>query len=119
MTRIANYQEMKPLADVRSHDDTWKLGVMPGVDIKPLFKDKQTGMNTMLVRMELGARLPAHYHHDVEQCLMVKGDIRWGELVYEEGDFVVMGKNTPHPEIHTVHGNIMLIMSGHNEFAHA
>ena len=119
MTRIANYQEMKPLADVRSHDDNWKLGVMPGVDIKPLFKDKQTGMNTMLVRMEPGARLPAHYHHDVEQCLMVKGDIRWGELVYEEGDFVVMGKNTAHPEIYTVHGNIMLIMSGHNEFAQA
>jgi len=30
-----------------------------------------------------------------------------------------MDKNTTHPEIYTVHGNIMLIMSGHNEFAHA
>ena len=119
MTRIANYDTMKPLADVRSHDDTWKLSGIPGVDIKPLFKDKQTGMSTYLLRMEPGSHLPAHYHHDVEQCLVVKGDIRWDELVYEEGDFVVMGKDTPHPALHTVHGNILLLMAGHNEFAHA
>lgn len=119
MKRIANYHTMKPLADVRSHDDTWKLSGIPGVDIKPLFKDKQTGISTYLLRMEPGSHLPAHYHHDVEQCLVLKGDIRWDELVYEEGDFVVMGKDTPHPELHTVYGNILLLMAGHNEFAHA
>ena len=51
MKRIANYETMKPLADVRSHDDTWKLSGIPGVDIKHLFRDKQTGMSTYLLLM--------------------------------------------------------------------
>ena len=47
---------------------------------------------------------------------MLKGDIRFGELVYEEGDFVVMGKDTDHPEIHTVNGNLLLLVAGRTEF---
>ena len=50
---------------------------------------------------------------------MIEGDIRWGELVYEKGDFVVMGKSTTHPEIRTETGNVLLIIAGRNEFVHA
>jgi len=119
MSRVAQFEQLKPIADVRRNEDYWAHSGVPGIDIKPLFNEKETGRSTYLVRMEPGARLPAHYHPDAEQCLVLKGDIAWGDIVYEEGDFIVMGKNTHHPEIHTVHGNVLLLISGHNEFDHA
>ena len=119
MTRVAQFEQLKPLADVRRNEDYWVHSGMPGIDIKQLFKEKETGRTTYLLRMEPGARLPGHLHHDAEQCLVLKGDIAWGDIVYEEGDFIVMGKGTHHPEIHTVNGNLLLLISGHTEFDHA
>jgi anti-sigma factor ChrR (cupin superfamily) len=119
MTRVAQFEQLKPVAEVRRNEEYWVNSGVPGVDIKQLFQEAETGRSTYLVRMEPGKRLPAHYHHDAEQCLVLKGDIAWGDIAYEEGDFVVMGKGTHHPEIHTVNGNLLLLISGHNEFGHA
>ena len=118
LARVADFEVLKPLADIRHNENTWVHSGMPGIDIKPLFKEATTGRNTYLVRMEPGARMAPHRHGDIEQCLVVKGDIRWGNLVFEEGDFMVMGKDTAHPEVYTVNGVIMLIIAGHNEFSH-
>ena len=119
MGRVADYQTLKPIADVRPYDGTWVSAGAPGVDMKSLFRDKTTGRVTTLVRMQPGARIPAHRHHDDEQCLVLHGDVRWRDLVYEEGDFVVMGRDSEHPEIHTVNGNLLLIIAGRNEYLHA
>ena len=116
LARVAQYEQLRPLADVRRNEEHWITGGMPGVDIKPLFQEEGTGRSTYLLRMQPGVCVPAHFHHDTEQCLVLKGDIGWGDLVYEEGDFIVMGKGTEHPEIRTVHGNLLLLISGRNEF---
>jgi hypothetical protein len=114
--RIAAFEQLRPIADVRRDEDTWIHSGMPGVDIKTLFQEPAIGRSTYLVRMQPGARLPGHRHGDIEQCLVLEGDIRWGDLAYEKGDFVVMDKGTEHPEIYTVHGNVLLLIAGHNEF---
>jgi anti-sigma factor ChrR (cupin superfamily) len=119
MSRVAAYETVKPIADVRQNESAWFPYEAPGVEVKPLFKDEATGRTTVLLRMAAGARLPAHHHHDVEQCLVLQGDVRFGDLVYEEGDFVVMGKHSDHPEIHSVHGNLLLLVAGRTEFLHA
>jgi len=119
MSRVAAYESVKPIADVRRNESAWFPYGAPGIDVKPLFMDDATGRSTVLLRMAPGSRLPAHHHHDVEQCLVVKGDVCFGDLVYEEGDFVVMGKDSNHPEIHTVGGNLLLLVSGRTEFLHA
>ncbi|HTS65961.1 MAG TPA: cupin domain-containing protein [Candidatus Acidoferrales bacterium] len=119
MTRVAAYEQVKPIADVRDNEPHWMPYGAPAVEVKQLFRDATTGRTTVLIRMGAGARLPAHHHHDIEQCLVIKGDVRFGELVYEEGDFVVMGKDTDHPDIHSVHGNVLLLVAGRTEFLHA
>jgi len=116
LSRVSAWETLKPMADVRPHDGGWTSTGLPGVDMRKLFRDPQTGRTTLLLRMEPGVSFPAHHHGDDEQCLVLKGDIRFGDLVYEEGDFVVMGKSTTHPEIHTVGGNLLLLVAGHNEF---
>jgi anti-sigma factor ChrR (cupin superfamily) len=119
MSRVAAYEQVKPIADVRRNESAWLPYGAPGIEIKPLFSDQATGRTTVLLRMAPGSRLPAHHHHDVEQCLVMQGDVRFGDLVYEEGDFVVMGKHTDHPEIHSVHGNVLLLIAGRTEFLRA
>jgi anti-sigma factor ChrR (cupin superfamily) len=119
MNRLADYESLKPLVDVRPYDGTWTSTGSPGVDVKTLFQDPQSGRTTMLVRMQPGARLPAHHHHDDEQCLVLSGDVRWRDIAYEQGDFVVMRSESHHPEVHSVNGNLLLIISGRNEYVHA
>jgi anti-sigma factor ChrR (cupin superfamily) len=118
LSRVAQFEQLKPLADVRRNEEHWASAGMPGVDIKQLFQDGESGRSTYLLRMQPGVCMPAHFHHDTEQCLVLKGDIGWGDLVYEEGDFIVMGKGTKHPEIRTVNGNLLLLVSGRAEFDH-
>jgi len=118
LSRVAQFEQLKPLADVRRNEEHWVNAGMPGVDIKPLFQEGESGRSTYLLRMQPGVSLPAHFHHDTEQCLVLKGDIGWGDLVYEEGDFIVMGKHTKHPEIRTINGNLLLLISGRTEFDH-
>ena len=116
LSRVAQFEQLKPLADVRRNEEHWVGAGMPGVDIKQLFREDESGRSTYLLRMQPGVSLPAHFHHDTEQCLVLKGDIGWGDLVYEEGDFIVMGKDTKHPEIRTINGNLLLLISGRTEF---
>jgi len=118
LSRIAQFEQLKPLADVRRNEEHWASTGMAGVDIKQLFLEAESGRSTYLLRMQPGVSLPAHFHHDTEQCLVLKGDIGWGDLVYEEGDFIVMGKHTKHPEIRTINGNLLLLISGRTDFDH-
>ena len=110
---MAQFEQLKPLADVRRNEEHWVSAGVPGADIKQLFHEGESGRSTYLLRMQPGVSLPAHFHNDTEQCLVLKGDIGWGDLVYEEGDFIVMGKGTKHPEIRTINGNLLLLISGH------
>lgn len=116
MSGVANYESLKPVADVRAYDDNWADSGIPGVDMKVLYRDKKLRRSTFLLRMAPGSKLPAHHHHDDEQCLVLSGDVRWGELVYREGDFVVMGNDTTHPVVSTIGGNVLLLVAGHNEY---
>ena len=117
MTRVAQFEQLKPAADIRRDEGDW-VSEIPGIAMKTLYTDIAKRTSTVLLRMDPGASYPAHNHHGAEQCLVLKGDIRWGDLVYEEGDFIVMGKGTHHPEITTVHGNLLLLVSGGLEFVH-
>ncbi|MBM3725168.1 MAG: hypothetical protein FJW40_07060 [Acidobacteria bacterium] len=118
MTQVADFENLKPVADVRRFDGEWSDTGLPGVDVRFLYKDRSTGLSTVLLRMAPGASYPSHHHHN-EQCLVIEGDIRFGEVVYRKGDFVVAGKETTHPTIHTAEGNILLLVVGHNEFVQA
>ena len=116
MRRVADYQQLQPTSEVRTFDGAWRATGLPGIDYKPLYHDKKTGMFTQLVRMEPGARYPRHLHYDDEQCLVLQGDVRWGESRYLQGDFVITGAGVVHPALESDTGNVLLIISGHNEF---
>lgn len=50
--------------------------------------------------------------------MVLRGNVRWQDLVCEEGDFVVMGRESDGPEIHSVNSNLLLLVAGRNEYIH-
>ena len=70
--RSSRYVEMDALP--------WRPTPFPGVEIKVLLEDKESGLTTTITRMAPGAVLPRHEHVDIEQTYVLEG-----RLVDEEG----------------------------------
>ncbi|MEO8159693.1 MAG: cupin domain-containing protein [Betaproteobacteria bacterium] len=74
---------LKPLSSryVKIDALPWRPTKFPGIDIKLLLEDKETGLTTSLTRMAPGAVLPLHEHTQIEQTYVLEG-----RLVDEEGE---------------------------------
>lgn len=83
--------ELKPRSSryVRMDALPWRPTSFPGVEIKVLLEDNDTGLMTTITRMAPGAVLPLHEHVDVEQTYVLEGrlvdqegEVRAGEYVW-------------------------------------
>ena len=116
-TRLLARLESNPHAGLfskRVHEQgPWKPSRSnPGIFYKKLYVDKDSGMVTTLVKMEPGARLAAHTHKRTEQCLVLEGDLRYDDgKIYRTGDFTWAEAGSVDPVVHTVEGNVLLIVS--------
>ncbi len=59
----------------------WKPTPFPGIEIKVLMEDPESGLQTTLTRMAPGAVLPMHEHTELEQSWVLAG-----RLVDQEGE---------------------------------
>ena len=66
----------------------WESTRFPGVSMKRLMEDPDTGMLTTLVRMEPGAGLPEHEHVEIEQTWVLEGSLVDSEGTATVGNFV-------------------------------
>jgi quercetin dioxygenase-like cupin family protein len=73
---------------VRSADETWRALKVPGVSVKALRRDPETGASTALVRLEPGARFPAHNHPAGEEVFVLEGDVLIGPDRLKCGDYL-------------------------------
>lgn len=95
---------------VREGEGEWQK-VREGVFAKQLYVDQTRDLVTMLIRMEPGARYVSHRHAAPEQCYVLQGDIRDGDVVCEAGDFQVLEPGTVHGAQWTKNGCVVLIVS--------
>lgn len=66
----------------------WQATRFPGVEVKVLLEDKESGLLTTLLRMAPGARLPDHRHVEIEQSYVIEGSLQCGEGRCSAGNFV-------------------------------
>jgi anti-sigma factor ChrR (cupin superfamily) len=95
---------------VRAGEGQWLPTGDAGVSFKLLYTDHERGTFTTLVRMDAGAHIPAHRHLGVEQCLVVEGDLRAGDVSMSAGDFNCSLPGSVHEEIATTGGALFLIV---------
>jgi anti-sigma factor ChrR (cupin superfamily) len=96
---------------VRAGEGEWRATADPGVSFKLLFVDRERSTVTTLVRMEPGARIRAHRHLGLEQCLVLEGDVRSGVVRMTTGDFNCSLPGSVHDELHTDGGALLLIVA--------
>jgi anti-sigma factor ChrR (cupin superfamily) len=66
----------------------WVATRFPGVDMKMLMEDRETGVMTALVRFAPGAVLPDHEHVELEQTWVIEGALEDDEGVVTAGNYV-------------------------------
>ncbi|MDO9707613.1 cupin domain-containing protein [Paracraurococcus lichenis] len=82
---LAGEDRLGPLASryVKVSDLPWKPTPTPGIEMKVLLQEPETGLLTALFRWAPGAELQLHEHVEIEQSFLLAGS-----LVDEEGEVV-------------------------------
>ena len=66
----------------------WQPTRFPGIEIKVLMEDPDTGLQTVLTRMAPGTVLTDHMHMQIEQSWVLEGSLVDGEGACSAGNFV-------------------------------
>lgn len=69
-------------------DLPWQQTRFPGVEIKVLMEDRETGLLTTLTRLAPGATLPDHTHVGIEQSWVLEGSLQDHEGTVTAGNYV-------------------------------
>jgi quercetin dioxygenase-like cupin family protein len=90
--------------------------LLPKVQIKVLHR--QGDSLSYLVRMEPGAVVPPHEHPADEECLVLEGEIEFGDIVAHAGDYHMAPKGVLHGQTRSSKGGLMFVRGAIGELAH-
>jgi anti-sigma factor ChrR (cupin superfamily) len=95
---LANEDMLGPLASryVNVDDLPWKPTPCPGIDMKILLEDKESGLLTALFRWRPGSELSLHEHVEVEQTFVLEGSLVDDEGEVTAGNYVWRPKGNRH-----------------------
>jgi anti-sigma factor ChrR (cupin superfamily) len=104
-------ERLGPLASRYVDVDTlpWKPTPCPGIDMKILLEDKDSGLLTALFRWQPGAELALHEHVEVEQTFVLEGSLVDEEGEVTAGNYVWRPKGNRHVA-RSPHGALVLSM---------
>jgi len=85
----------------------WQETRFPGVDMKVLVEDKESGLVTALFRFAPGTQLPYHEHVEIEQTWVLEGTLEDEEGIASAGNFVWRPAGNRH-NAHSPNGCLVL-----------
>ena len=103
-----------PILLTRSNRLDWKPLVEDGVKtegihVKRLRYDETTGRApVILLKFDPGAAYPAHNHPAGEEAFVLQGEVRFGKVHLEAGDYLYTPPNAKHA-VHSKTGCIVLL----------
>ena len=108
---LSNVEKLRPLASryVEVEGLPWKPTPCPGIDMKILLQDTETGLLTALFRWQPGAELALHEHVEVEQTFVIEGSLIDDEGEVTAGNYVWRPKGNRHTA-RSPHGALVLSM---------
>ena len=93
---------------IRSGEGEW-ITIAPGVKKKILSYNAEEQVQSFLLRMAPDAVIPAHDHTKDEECLMLEGDVSFGDLRLSVGDYHLARKGSRHGPVSTEKGALAFI----------
>ena len=108
---LTNEDMLGPLASRYVDVDSlpWKPTPCPGIEMKILLEDKESGLLTALFRWQAGAELALHEHVEVEQTFVLQGSLVDEEGEVTAGNYVWRPKGNRHIA-RSPHGALVLSM---------
>ena len=111
MRRVAAERAMpqpdsKGLVTVHAEDGEWS-SFLPNVSIKILRRDKDS--QTYLLKLDPGAALLPHEHPQDEECIVLAGEARIGDLTVRAGDYHCALAGRPHGVIQSEKGAVLFL----------
>jgi anti-sigma factor ChrR (cupin superfamily) len=100
---------------VRAHEGEWKSSGFPGVALRRLFVDQNTGNVTWLLKVEPGGVYPAHRHFGLEHCYVLEGDVVFEDHVLQAGDYEVAMSSSAHSTVTTTQGCLLLLINNQRD----
>jgi quercetin dioxygenase-like cupin family protein len=95
------------MTTIRADDAGW-TEVMPKVHAQFVYTDGTA--QSYLVRLEPGARAPAHDHPDVEECIVLQGEVRYlGGSTLRAVDYECAPRGTHHSELVSETGALVFL----------
>lgn len=89
------------LITVRSGDGAWRT-LKAGVRVKRLGEGRQG--SSVLIELSPGASLPTHRHQHLEEGIVLRGELRLGDLHLAPGDYHVSPPGSRHGRISSATG---------------
>lgn len=98
---------------VRAYDGPWQQ-IAPKIDKKVLQVNAANATESYLLRVEPGAQAPPHRHETDEICIMLSGEVRYGDFYLRAGDYHFAPKGSVHGEAYSEQGALLFIHAGLN-----
>lgn len=95
---------------VRAAAGEWST-VAPGLLMKSLRRDVDTGRETMLLKIAPGALYAGHRHDTVEEMFILDGDLAFGDYELGPGDYHAAERGGTHPNAVSRTGCTALVIS--------
>jgi quercetin dioxygenase-like cupin family protein len=101
---------------VRAADGEWQP-LSPAVAVKIL--DDDGAMQSFLLRLDPGARLPAHEHRASDElCIVLEGSATLGDIEVSAGDYHVAFAGSAHGEVVSRDGALLFLRTASGSIPH-
>lgn len=96
---------------VRDQEGAW-IEIAPKIKKKLLYLNPETGTESYLLKAEPGAETPAHFHEHDEHCVVLDGELTFGDGIHlEAGDYHFAPKGSEHGMARTDVGALVYIQT--------
>lgn len=92
--------------NVRRDEGEWRP-LVKGVRVKMLCEGARS--RSVLVELKAGAVLPAHRHHEHEECVVLRGDAQLGDLRVRQGDYHFAPAGSRHGRVSSQSGALLYL----------
>jgi len=110
---VGRRREQPPLSQALhfiDRDEGWQPHPIPGITVKVLAVDGNTGVATLLVRAAPGTTYPAHHHSGSEGCYVIEGEVLVAGRRIGPGDFHLADADSDHDPLYTETGATVLLV---------
>lgn len=94
------------LTTIHANEGEW-MPFSPKVSIKVLRRDGET--QSYLLRLEAGAVVLPHVHGHDEECMVLEGEVRIGDLVVRQGAYHLAPRGVAHEPIRSDAGALLFL----------